>query len=57
MFSFVWCNILMHMYTCWLVPVCLRFLLQIERDPFPSFSEPMIKLQRPNDQVHRVLRD
>jgi hypothetical protein len=56
MFSLAWCNVLMHIYVCLLVPVRLRFALRIDRDSFPSFEESTIKLRRSSDQVLRVLR-
>jgi hypothetical protein len=55
MFYLVWCNILMHIYVCLLVPVCLRFVLRLDRDSFPSFEKSTVKLRRPNDPVLRVL--
>jgi hypothetical protein len=55
-FSFVWCNVLMYVYVCLLVPVRLHFTLRIDRDPFPSFEESKIKLRRPTGQVLRVLQ-
>jgi hypothetical protein len=54
MFSLAWCNVLMHIYVCLLVPLCLRFALR--RASFPSFGESTIKLRRPNDQALRVLQ-
>jgi hypothetical protein len=56
MFSLVWCNVLMHIYVCLLVPVRLRFALRLHCDPFPSFEESTVKLRRPRDQTHWVLR-
>jgi hypothetical protein len=56
MFFFEWCNVLMHIYVCLLVPVRLRFALRLDRDSFLSFEESTVKLRRPNDPVLRVLR-
>jgi hypothetical protein len=39
------------------VPVCLRFVLRLDRNSFLSFEESTVKLRRPNDPVLRVLRD
>jgi hypothetical protein len=39
------------------VPVCLRFMLRLDRNSFLSFEESTVKLRRPNDPVLRVLRD
>jgi hypothetical protein len=44
MFPFAWCNVLVHMYICWLVPVRVRCMSCIERDRLLSFDDPMIKL-------------
>jgi hypothetical protein len=57
MFYLVWCNVLMHIYICLLVPVCLRFASRIDCDPFSSFEESKIKCWRPSDPVLWVPRD
>jgi hypothetical protein len=54
MFFFEWCNVLMHIYVCLLVPVRLRFALRLDHDSFPSFEESTIKCWRPSDQALRV---
>jgi hypothetical protein len=41
---------------CLFVPVCIRCALRIDCDPFPSFEESTVKLQRPSDQALRVLQ-
>jgi hypothetical protein len=41
---------------CLLVLACIRCASRIDCDPFPSFEESTVKLQRPCDQVLRVLR-
>jgi hypothetical protein len=51
MFVFVWCNVLMHIYVCLFVPVCIRCASRIDCDLFPSFEESTIKRQRPSDQA------
>ena len=48
-FYLVWCNVLMHIYVCLLVSVCLRFALRLDRDSFPNFEESTVKLRRPSD--------
>jgi hypothetical protein len=57
MFFFEWCNVLMHIYVCLLVPVRLRFSLRLDHDSFLSFEELTVKLRWPNDPALRVLRD
>jgi hypothetical protein len=53
---FEWCNILMHIYVCLLVPVRLRFALRLDRNSFLSFKESAIKRWRPSDLALRVPR-
>jgi hypothetical protein len=55
MFLFVWCNVLMHICVCLLVPVCLRFALRLARDSFSSFEGSKVKRWRPCDQALWVL--
>jgi hypothetical protein len=43
-------------YVCLLVHVRIRRASRIERDMFLSFEESTVKLRRPRDQTHRVLR-
>jgi hypothetical protein len=57
MVSFVWCNILMHVYVCLSMSVRIRCASRIDRGSFPSFEESMVKRWRPSDLVLRVLRD
>jgi hypothetical protein len=57
MVSFVWCNVLMHVYVCLSMSVRIRCALRLDRDSFPSFEESMVKRWRPSDLVLRVLRD
>jgi hypothetical protein len=49
MFFFEWCNVLMHIYVCLFVSVCLRFALRLDRDSFPNYEESTVKLWRPSD--------
>jgi hypothetical protein len=50
MFSLAWCNVLMHIYVCLLVPLCLRFALRLERrfqasvNRWSSFDDQVIRL-------------
>ena len=45
-----WCNVLMHIYVCLLVPLCLRFALRLERrfqasvNRWSSFDDQVIRL-------------
>jgi hypothetical protein len=55
-FYLVWFNVLMLIYVCLLVLVCLRFALRLDRDLFPRFEESTIKRWRPSDLALRVLR-
>jgi hypothetical protein len=55
LFSFVWCDVLVLVYVCLLVPVRIRCMSRIECDPFSSFEESTLKLRRPRDQSLRVL--
>jgi hypothetical protein len=56
MFLFEWCNVLMKINVCLLVPDRLRFALRLDRDSFPSFEESKINHWRPSDLVLRVLQ-
>jgi hypothetical protein len=51
-----WCNILMHIYGCLFVPVCIRGASRIDCDPFLSFEESTIKRWWLSDRTLRVLR-
>jgi hypothetical protein len=44
MFAFIWCNVLMHVYVCLLVPVCVHCMPRIDRDLFSGFEKSTIKL-------------
>jgi maltodextrin utilization protein YvdJ len=56
MFSFVWCNIRMHVYVCLHVPVRVHYVSRMEHDLLPSFVESMIKLRWPSDKAHQALQ-
>jgi hypothetical protein len=51
-----WCNVLMHIYDCLFVPVCIHGASRIDCDPFLSFKESTIKRWRLSDWTLRVLR-
>jgi hypothetical protein len=57
MLSLVWCDVLMHVYVCLLVPIRIRCVSQIDYDLFRSLEESTIEPRRPSDQALRVLRD
>jgi hypothetical protein len=38
-FYLLWCNVLMHIYVCLFVPVCICYASRINHDSFPSFEE------------------
>jgi hypothetical protein len=43
-------------YICLLVPIRLRFALQLERDLFMSFEKSTIKIRQPSDQALQILQ-
>jgi hypothetical protein len=56
MVSFVWCNVLMHVYVCLSMSVHIRCASRIDRDSFMSFEESTVGAKAKTPPFARSLR-
>jgi hypothetical protein len=55
MHIYIYIYIYICLFVCLFVPVCIRFVLRLDHNSFPSFKGSKIKSWRPSDLVLRVL--